>query len=247
MARTSDNAARTPAKRGGKKIANGLIALSSAAIVSVYGIGYARTEAAAAHQNAPVVAVASAVIPAATEAITPAGIPTRAPTIFSPAFGGLLTPAPATSPPAPSLAAPTATAQPAETRSPAATAPTTAMFPPAIIAPTTPPAVAAATVPPTAAAAAATGYRDGTYVGTGTSRHGGIEATVVIQGGKIVSAAISQCGTRYSCSKVDALPGEVVARQSGAVDFVSGATDSSKAYQGAVTNALAQASTARKP
>ena len=98
--------------------------------------------------------------------------------------------------------------------------------------------------PPTATATdvAATGpLRDGTYVGTGSSRHGSIQATVIIQGGRITSAEITQCGTRYPCSKVAGLPGEVLARQSASVDVVSGATDSTTAYRGAITNALAQA------
>jgi len=102
-------------------------------------------------------------------------------------------------------------------------------------------APAATATPAAPAAQASSAYRDGTYVGTGTSRHGSITATVVVQGGKIVSAQITGCGTRYSCSRVATLPGQAVARQSAAVDFVSGATDSSVAYRGAVANALAQA------
>lgn len=84
-------------------------------------------------------------------------------------------------------------------------------------------------------------YRDGTYVGFGTSRHGGMEATVVIKDGRIVSALVSNCATRYPCSKISALPGKVVALQGPPVDYVSGATDSSRAYKQAVTSALAQA------
>jgi len=111
----------------------------------------------------------------------------------------------------------------------------------------------ATTIPPTAttaakAPAAATSapattalYKDGTYTGTGTSRHGNISASVVVQGGKIVSAAITQCGTRYPCSDIASLPGQVVTRQSATVNFVSGATDSSQAYRGAIQNALAKA------
>jgi uncharacterized protein with FMN-binding domain len=87
----------------------------------------------------------------------------------------------------------------------------------------------------------AAAYQDGTYVGVGTSRHGSIQATVVVQGGRIVSANVTGCGTRYPCSKVAGLPGQVVARQSASVNYVSGATDSSRAYQGAVQQALAQA------
>jgi uncharacterized protein with FMN-binding domain len=85
------------------------------------------------------------------------------------------------------------------------------------------------------------GLKDGSYVGTGFSRHGDIEATVVIAGGKIVSANVTGCGTRYPCSRVNSLVREVVAKQAPPVDIVSGATDSSYAYVDAVTQALAQA------
>ena len=44
--------------------------------------------------------------------------------------------------------------------------------------------------------------RTAPYSGWGTSRHGDIQATVVIEGGRIASAVITQCLTRYSCSWV---------------------------------------------
>lgn len=100
----------------------------------------------------------------------------------------------------------------------------------------TPPATP--TPPPTPAA---TAYKDGTFSGWGTSRHGDIEATVVIEHGRITSAQISQCWTRYSCSVVAHLPGQVVTRQSAEVDYVSRATDSANAFYYAVVNALAKA------
>ncbi|MEO8625051.1 MAG: FMN-binding protein [bacterium] len=84
-------------------------------------------------------------------------------------------------------------------------------------------------------------YRDGTYSGWGTSRHGDIEATVEIKNGRIMSAEISQCRTRYSCSRVSQLPPQVLARQSAEVDYVSGATQSSDAYYYAVVEALKKA------
>lgn len=90
--------------------------------------------------------------------------------------------------------------------------------------------------------ATASQYKDGTYTGVGYSRHGGVQATVVIKGGKIVSANVSGCSTRYPCSAVSPLPPEVISMQTYQVDYVSGATDSSMAYQGAVEQALAQAS-----
>ncbi len=104
---------------------------------------------------------------------------------------------------------------------------------------TTAPTVAPAAT--TTGATAASAYRDGTYVGTGTSRHGSIQATVVVKAGKIVSAAITQATTRYPVSWIASLPQTVVAQQDTNVNFVSGATDSSSAYVQAVSNALAQA------
>ena len=92
-----------------------------------------------------------------------------------------------------------------------------------------------------AAAAAPVSYRDGMYLGRGTSRHGDIEALVEINNGRIVSAVISQCLTRYSCSWISALPPQVVARQSPDVDYVSGATQSANAFYYAVLQALSQA------
>jgi uncharacterized protein with FMN-binding domain len=84
-------------------------------------------------------------------------------------------------------------------------------------------------------------YRDGTYFGWGYSRHGNIQAAVVVEGGRVVSAEISQCRTRYSCSVVDRLPQQVLSRQRAMVDLVSGATESTYAYEDAVAEALAQA------
>jgi uncharacterized protein with FMN-binding domain len=84
-------------------------------------------------------------------------------------------------------------------------------------------------------------WKDGTYYGWGTSRHGDIQAAVTIQAGRITSALISQCLTRYSCSWIAALPSQVVNRQSAEVDYVSGATQSTNAFYYAVLEALNQA------
>ena len=83
--------------------------------------------------------------------------------------------------------------------------------------------------------------KDGTWLGWGTSRHGDIEASVEIKDGRIIGAAITQCLTRYSCSWVDRLPGQVVSRQSAEVDYVSGATQSSDAFHTAIVEALSKA------
>jgi len=102
--------------------------------------------------------------------------------------------------------------------------------------PSTPPAA-----PPTAAPKARVGWADGVYYGWGTSRHGDIQAEVEIKGGRITSAIIAQCLTRYSCSWIAALPAQVVARQSPDVDYVSGATQSTNAFYYAVVDALLKA------
>jgi uncharacterized protein with FMN-binding domain len=84
-------------------------------------------------------------------------------------------------------------------------------------------------------------WKDGTYTGWGYSRHGNIEASVIIDGGRIASATISQCRTRYSCSVIERLPPQVAQRQSPDVDYVSGATQSADAFYGAVVAALNKA------
>ncbi len=86
-----------------------------------------------------------------------------------------------------------------------------------------------------------TTYRDGTYTGTGNSRHGGMEVTVVIKDGKITSANVTSCGTRYPCSDINPLIRSAVSKQSVPTNHVSGATDSSKAYTQALASALKQA------
>jgi uncharacterized protein with FMN-binding domain len=98
---------------------------------------------------------------------------------------------------------------------------------------------ALAALPPVVASAAH--YKDGTYSGWGSCRHGDLEATVVIEGGRIVAARISQCLTRYSCSWIAPLPPQVLARQSQNVDYVSGATQSATAFYDAIGEALGKA------
>jgi uncharacterized protein with FMN-binding domain len=64
---------------------------------------------------------------------------------------------------------------------------------------------------------------------------------VVIEGGRIKSAKIAQCLTRYSCEALEILTRQVTDRQSPETDFVSGATQSTNAYYYAVVDALSQA------
>lgn len=106
--------------------------------------------------------------------------------------------------------------------------------------PTSPPAAAPAIadklqLPETPA------YKDGQYVGWGSCRHGEIQATIVIKGGRIVDSFISGCYTRYTCDWIAKLPPQVVERQSPEVDFVSGASESADAFYYAIVDALKKA------
>lgn len=86
-------------------------------------------------------------------------------------------------------------------------------------------------------------YREGRYVGTGESIHGAVTVAIVIFEGRIVSAEIVKCDTRYACSQIDELSVQAVERQSARLRYVSGATDSSRAYVKALEAALAKAAT----
>lgn len=86
-----------------------------------------------------------------------------------------------------------------------------------------------------------TAYKDGTYSSIGWGPHGPIQVAVVIRGGRIASAAVTRCGTTYPCQYMGPLEQEVVHTQAAPVDYVSGATASSIAYQQAVSQALAKA------
>ena len=94
---------------------------------------------------------------------------------------------------------------------------------------------------PEPVAPAAPVLQDGTFFGWGPSRHGDIQAGVVIEHGRIVSAYVATCETRYPCSVLGRAPQQVVERQSPAVDVVSGATESIYAFYYAVLEALSKA------
>jgi len=117
----------------------------------------------------------------------------------------------------------------------------TAAQPPAAARPQTV-AGAGGPVASTNAVPAAATYRDGTYQGSGSSRRGDVSVAVTVQGGQISNVQITDYTTYYPISRIARLPGQVISRQSAQVDFVSGATESSRAFRQAVTNALSHAS-----
>jgi uncharacterized protein with FMN-binding domain len=237
----------------GKRISGSLITLSSAAIFAIYAAGYEQTKAAAdrfAEQSAQ--RMASVPVAAAFEQavaalpVEPASL-NRAPETSSvspvaPSTNSVPPLAAETNPSAAVnevIASETLDLPPAK---PVEAAPVIEPAAPPLSPPPSPPPPPAAPAPaPAPPAVHQNQYKDGMYSGWGTSRHGNIEATVVIQDGRIASAEISQCRTRYPCSWVSQLPGQVVSRQAPNVDYVSGATQSVNAYYSAVVEALSKA------
>jgi uncharacterized protein with FMN-binding domain len=227
-------------------VANTIVSASCAAVLAVYAAGYARTQSAAdrfskqvAERRVParpaqrLVVVPQTVDPAPVVALAPPAPPPAlkiarveppklAPKLAEAPVVTAETPAP---PPLPPPPPPVVELKPA-----VVAAPVPAIIPPPVIIP------APAPIPPPAPK-----WKDGTYTGWGYSRHGNIEAEVVIESGRISSAVISQCRTRYSCNVIEKLPPEVAQRQSPDVDYVSGATQSADAFYGAVVEALAKA------
>jgi uncharacterized protein with FMN-binding domain len=272
-----------------------LAAIGSAAVLAVYAVGYARTEAAAARfadeplvrrsgspkalasgaVNGAIVSRGGAAAAAAPDTSTPAASPAAPPSAAKPqakseakapakseptatapvkaapptvaatvAAAAPPTVAPKMAPPIATVPAPSVTAavpQPAPTVAPTPAPATPPASPPQVAATTAAPAPAPAAEPADPAERLKPPFKNGTFSGWGTSRHGDIQATVEIQDGWIVSAKISQCLTQYSCSWIEALPPQVTVRQSPGVDYVTGATQSSNAFYGALVQALSKA------
>ena len=231
-----------------KKVANSLVAVSCAAVLAVYSAGYSRTRAAATQFEAQSAERRPAPgqqrgAPSTSEVESPSTEPSARTNPSSDLVRETATRsnvvAPTQSTPSQSDASPNLQVANLTPEPTAVVAPTPVAAPVvAVVAPTPAPAPA----PP---AAPKPKWKDGTYTGWGTSRHGDIEARVVIEGGRIQGATISQCLTRYSCDVIDMLPPQVAARQSADVDYVSRATQSADAFYYAVTEALNKASSAQ--
>jgi len=246
-----------------KKVANSLVAVGAAAVMAVYAAGYSKTRSAADQLDAQTAGRRPAspdgrvpddrergAAPLQAAPVKSAAIADTAPRSAPSAQVASLeradpAPSPASTAPAATVpehkqevapAQPVAPSTPAETTpSPAPVVVASALPPVAAVAP---PAPAPSPAPP---AAPASVWKDGTYTGWGSCRHGDIQAQVVIEGGRIQGATIAQCLTRYSCSVIGRLPPEVAQRQSAEVDYVSGATQSANAFYYAVLDALAKA------
>jgi uncharacterized protein with FMN-binding domain len=274
-------------KGAGTRVSNNLLALGSAAVLSIYGAGFQRTRAAAdkfANEADAHARPTQQLLDAggrgrsggaptgdlrATDALAPNGAGRATTTADAVSNATARSAGNATAAPAPganaaaqpsggnssssvasAVAAPIKGTDSASAHQPtnvATAAPVTAPVASSAPAPAPTSAPAPAAEPVKAAPTAPEGeksralWHDGSYTGWGTSRHGDIEATVVIAEGRIVSAQISRCLTRYSCSWIAHLQQQVVVRQSADVDFVSGATQSTNAFYYAVVEALRKA------
>jgi uncharacterized protein with FMN-binding domain len=224
-----------------KKMKPSLVALSTAALLTVYAAGYARTRPAAerfaAADTAQRPGVSGAPNAIHTDAVPPAEKITAAMPSPAGASPRHVSQSSVTAAPPPPVVAPTKIDS---------TIPTLAVTEPPAVAPaadTTRMPVAGQAVDSAVSAAdkPRAQLKDGIYTGWGTSRHGDIEASVEIKSGRIITASITQCLTRYSCSWIAALPGQIVARQRADVDLVSGATQSTNAFYDAIVEALAKA------
>ncbi len=105
--------------------------------------------------------------------------------------------------------------------------------------PTTAPA------PTTSTPAQTSTYKDGTYTGTvEDAYYGNIQVQAVVKGGQITDVVFLQHPSDRSTSvfineqAMPMLKQEAIKAQSGNVDIVSGATDSSMAFVKSLTNAL---------
>ena len=229
-------------------VMNNLVAIGTAAVLTVYAAGYVRTRGAAirfAEAEAAARRPPSAMAPAAD---APSAAVTVAPPANAVATSGTAAhsahagpPVDANSPPSPTdNKAPANLVVAADSAESRTAADSTPVMP---AKEASPPAPVTGVDSVAAADSAATRgpYRDGQYFGWGTSRHGDIQAGIEIKDGHIAGAWVAQCLTRYSCSWISALPGQVVARQSPETDYVSGATQSTNAFYYAVVEALSKA------
>jgi uncharacterized protein with FMN-binding domain len=206
----------------GDRVSNRLVVLSSAAVLAVYSAGYFRTRAAADQLAARATKQLAA---RAASISVPSGAPAALP-----------------APPAPPAVSPS-NQVPEDSRRPRKKPSNTG----GARVPAAPPAAnnnQAEQAPDNSSATRGGGtgrMKDGRFQGRGSSRHGDIVAEVVIHNGQIVYAGIAECLTRYSCSVIKELPEQVVVRQGANVGVVSGATESTEAFQDGIAAALLRA------
>ena len=226
-------------------VKNHLLALGTAAVLAVFGAGFARTQKASErfegesrrrHPAAPSAAPqhsADVGLPAPTASVATTHAAPAADLAGS-AETGTTKEAPTATTAKPTKAK---TEPKPDTTKPIAIAELPAAVKPAPVGADTTSAKAAVD----SSVGVARDLKDGVYTGWGFSRHGDIESRVEIRNGRIVSASIAQCLTMYSVYWIAALPPQVLKRQSAEVDVISGATESSNAFYDGVMEALKKA------
>ena len=239
-----------------KKVANSLVAMSSAAVLAVYAAGYTRTQAAAekldtqSEERRPSgqgrgrgpAAVTDVPRKDATTGANPEPVQVaeRTTSVAAPAaVSSAPVVAAKIAPPLAGSVEPTAS-QPVPPAS-NAVVPEPAAAPVAVVEHKPEPVAVVAPPPAPPPPPPAPKWKDGTYTGWGTSRHGDIQAQVIIEDGRIKAATSAQCYTRYSCDVIDKIIPQVAARQSPETDYVSGATQSTNAFYYGVVDALSKA------
>ncbi len=240
------------------------MALGSAAVLAVYAAGYLRTQSAAEAMELEMAARRAAGRSAPSESVPVEAAPLQQlrdtvaaladsvqPTVVAapaapvaPRDSVVVVPAAPVVPTEKTVALATSAAPPADT----VTRPAVPAIPEYIAPPAAPPAAPAAAPPPTQTADSGAAapkvlrpLRDGAWHGYGSSRHGDIEVRIEVAGEKVVYAEISRCMTRWPCTLVERLPGQVIERQTADVDIITGATASSDAFYLAVLDAFSTA------
>jgi uncharacterized protein with FMN-binding domain len=247
-----------------RRRSNTLVALSSAAVMTVYAAGFMRTRAAAerlehsSRTRPPVIPApapeAAPPLAAATATVEPAAAPAAAAPKAAPAVREKRAAKAPVETVAKSeaaekrdgqlIAVATRTTEPEKLNEPAP-----AKIEPATAAAVTPdlaPAPMVPAAPPMSPSAevllGGTELHDGTFLGWGTSRHGDIQASVTLLSGRITAVSIAQCRTRYSCDVIAHLPAKVLKDQTPEkINNVSGATQSVDAFYYAVVDAMNKA------
>jgi uncharacterized protein with FMN-binding domain len=211
--------------RNNRRKKRNLLALGSAAVLTVYAAGYLRTSTAA-RKLAEMEQKRSG---SADGVQGHEAVPAR---VVFPTAGS---PAPVVKPSSPVRPAP---GTPGPVNDPPAAAAISTPFSTSAVPVAATSAIATNSTDTNATVAVKRIYKDGAFYGWGYCRHGNLKVVVELKDDKITRAYIAECYTRYSQNVIAMLPGQVVARQSANVDRISRATESSDAFYFAAVEAL---------
>jgi uncharacterized protein with FMN-binding domain len=201
------------------------IVLCSTALGAIYAAEYFATETNASMLQTPqysqvITQTESSPTPSIEALSSPAPSPTTTPNKPKPSSPTLSTPKASNLKPSPTPSRPKPTPTPSSPKPSSTPSPTPS---------------------PTPSSQTKSLYKEGTFTGIGSNRRGSIQVAVTIKKDKITDVTIRNFAMHYSIDDVVGLPDEVLQKQSARVDNVSGATYSTRAFEGAVQDALSQA------